>query len=100
LEKVFWQKGFVLFQETKKEKKITKTKQYKAGNKEFQMLLEELKPHIELQKPKNCKEVFKKYQEHGWEAAEEKKVEEISSYVNKYKFREALTLIDEALMKS
>jgi signal transduction histidine kinase/DNA-binding response OmpR family regulator len=62
-------------------------------------ILEKLKPYIETRKPKKCAEVMEEYKELVWPEKIQKQAKEIEWLLPKYKFKEALYIL-EVLMNN
>lgn len=75
------------------------TQDKQTGNmKDLAALLRELKPHVEKRKPKPCNAIIERISGYEWPYHIEKDVSTISRLIKKYKYKDALPVLD-ALIK-
>lgn len=101
LEKEFQDKGFIakrdLINEKVKAQSVEKLDKKNLKQGDFAAFLREIKPKIELQKPMYCKEILAKYETYQWEESEQQVIDKVSHFIRKYKFKEALNIIQSFL---
>ncbi len=70
-----------------------------SSKNEILKIMNELKPYLKTRKPKKCAEVMKEYRKLVWPVEIQKNAAEIERFVLKYKFKEALDIL-EVLMNN
>ena len=94
LEKEIQDKGFITEKEEKEElTQIKRMDKEKKTRGDFETFLNEIKPNLELQKPKLCKEIMSKYEAYLWEEEQQQVMDKLSNLIRKYKFKEAFDIL-------
>lgn len=94
LEKEIQDKGFITEKEEKEElTQIKRMDKEKKTRGDFETFLNEIKPNLELQKPKLCKEIMSKYEAYQWEEEQQQVMDKLSNLIRKYKFKEAFDIL-------
>ena len=78
-----------------KQVEIVKTGAEEADPKIFLAALEEMIPHLKTRKPKPCKEAMAELKKAPWPAAVSIEMADLERLINKYKFKEALPLLED-----
>lgn len=90
-------KDFIVQTRTSKE---AKTENKKQGNQDILLdLLNELKPHIQKQKPKFAKEIMAKISSYDWEQIYGEPILQMDKLLKKFKFKDVLPVLDELISK-
>jgi signal transduction histidine kinase/AmiR/NasT family two-component response regulator/HPt (histidine-containing phosphotransfer) domain-containing protein len=76
------------------DEKISKVTGSISSQNEILKILNELKPYLKTRKPKKCAEVIEKYRKLVWPAEIQKQAAEIDRFVSRYKFKEALDILE------
>ncbi len=79
--------------------KSSKKEEPVADHKTLLSSLEDLEPLLKTRKPKKCEQALEKVLSLSWPSNLRREIEELEKSVNKYKFKQAMTILESLLNK-